>query len=350
MGRKKLLLAVGFSLLLSGCQRADLAPENRIRRETRFLLGTMVEITVKGEEEVLAREAIEQAFREVEKIDDLMSPFKEDSEISRLNREGDRGPIRVSQDTFRVIRESLRFSELSDGAFDITIAPLLDLWDSSRKNKQLPEAEELREVLTLVNYGNILLDEEKRTVEFREKGMNINLGGIAKGYAVDKAIERLRHRGIKRAIVDAGGDLYLLGRPFDKDFWVIGLRHPRKRGEILGVVKARDEAVATSGDYEDYFILDGKRYSHLLTPYTGKPVEGMLSVTVLAENALKADGLSTTIFVLGAEKGLKLANRLEGVEAIIISQGNSNGEMIISTTEGLKGRWLKRIEKYPVSG
>lgn len=338
MSRKKLLWAIGFSLFLCGCRRADLTPENRIRREMRFLLGTIVEITVKGEEETLAGKAIEQAFREIEKIDDLMSPFKEDSDISRLNRKGDQEPIKVSQDTFRVIRESLHFSKLSGGAFDITIAPLLNLWDSVRENKQLPGEQELKEVLALVNYRNILLDEEKRKVGFRGKGMNVNLGGIAKGYAVDRAIERLRYWGIKRAIVNAGGDIYLLGRPFDRDFWAIGLRHPRKRGEILGVIKARDEAIATSGDYEKYFILDGKRYSHLLDPHTGKPVEGMLSVTVLAENTLKADGLSTAIFVLGPEKGLELANRLEGVEAIIISHRNSDGEMIISTTEGLKDR------------
>ncbi|MCD5401924.1 FAD:protein FMN transferase [candidate division NPL-UPA2 bacterium] len=338
---KKLLLAIGFGLLLFGCQEAGAAPEHRTLRETRFLLGTTVEITIKGEEEARARQAIHHAFREIEKIHNLMNPFCEDSELSRLNREGAEGPVELGPDTFRVIQKSLRLSELSQGAFDITIAPLLRLWDAARKRGQLPGREELQKTLALVNYQNILFDEEKRTVKFREKGMSLNLGGIAKGYAVDKAVEKLRYWGIERAIVNAGGDIYLLGRPWERDFWVIGLKHPRRRGAILGTIKARDEAMVTSGDYEDYFILDGQRFSHLLDPRKGRPVEGVLSVTVLAENTLKADGLSTAIFVLGPKKGLELANRLAGVETIIVSE-DAQGEMVITTTEGLKERFYLR--------
>ncbi len=339
---KKLLLTISLAFFfIAGCRGVGLDPEQRVFRETRFLLGTTVEITIRGEEEVWARKATEQAFREIEKIHNLMNPFQEDSEISRLNREGAQRPIEVGPDTFRVIRKSLRLSELSHGAFDITVAPLLQLWDSVRKRKQLPGQEELQEILVLVNYQNILIDEEKKTVKFREKGMSLNLGGIAKGYAVDKAVEKLRYWGIERAIINAGGDLYLLGRPPERDFWVIGLKHPRRRGAILGTVKARDEAIVTSGDYEDYFILDGQRFSHLLDPRRGKPVEGMLSVTILAENTLKADGLSTAIFVLGPKKGLELANRLIGIEAIIVSE-DAQGEMVIATTEGLKERFFLR--------
>lgn len=337
MSMKRLLLAVGVTLLLVGCRKSGLAPENQVLKETKLLMGTTVEITVRGEDKALAGKAIGQAFREVEKIDNLMSTFKEDSEISLLNREGDRRPIKVSRDTCRVIRESLRLSALSGGAFDISVAPLLHLWGASRKSKQLPGKEDLKGTLALVNYRNIFINEEEGTVGFRKKGMNIDLGGIAKGYAVDKATERLRQQGIKRAIVNAGGDLYLLGRPFDKDFWVIGLRHPGKKGETLGIVRARNEAIATSGNYENYFSLGGKRYGHLLNPHTGRPVEGMLSVTVLAEDALRADGLATAIFVLGPKKGLELANHIKGVETIIISE-DENGGMVISTTEGLKDR------------
>ncbi len=339
MSRRKLLPVLGFIslLLLNGCRGAGTPPGNRIFRETKLLMGTTVEITVRGEDKALAGQAVEQAFREIEKVDNLMSTFKADSEISLINREGDRRPIKVSRDTFRVIRESLRLSEQSAGAFDISVAPLITLWRTAKKNKQLPGPGKLKETLALVGYRNIVIDEEKRTVGFRKKGMRINLGGIAKGYAVDRAVAKLRERGIKRAIVNAGGDLYLLGRPPEKDFWTIGLRHPGKKGKILGSIQARDEAIVTSGNYENYFTLDGKRYGHILDPRTGKPVEGILSVTVLAKDAFRADGLATAIFVLGPKKGLDLARRTKGIETIILS-GNSTGGMVIANTEGLKGR------------
>ncbi|NOX96688.1 MAG: FAD:protein FMN transferase [Nitrospirae bacterium] len=335
---KKLLLTIGFGLfLLGGCREVGVSPENRTFTETKLLMGTTVEITIRGENKDLAGKAAEQAFREIEAVDSLMSTFKKDSEISRINREGARQPIKVSRDTFRVVRESIRLSELSGGAFDITVAPLVNLWRSARKNKRLPGQQNLKKALALVGYQNILLDEKNGTVGFRKKGMEIDLGGIAKGYAVDKAVEKLRQEGVKRAIINAGGDLYLLGRPPDKNFWKIGLRNPYKKDEILGTIKARDEAIATSGNYENYFTLGGKRYGHLLDPRTGKPTERVLSVTVLAKDALSADGLATAIFVLGVKKGLGLANRLEDVETIIVSE-DDNGKMVVSTTKGLKDR------------
>ena len=291
MSRKKLFLVMGLGLLLFGCQRAGVTSDNRKLQEMRLLMGTTVSITVRGENKAPAGKAIEQAFRAIEKVDDLMSTYKKDSEISRLNREGSQRPIKVSRETFRVIRESLRLSKLSDGAFDITVKPLVDLWRSVRKDKRLPGKEELKKTLALVNYRNILLNKENGTVKFRKSGMEIALGGIAKGYAVDKAIAALRDRGIKRAIVDAGGDLYALGRPPDRNFWEIGIQSPRKKGGLLGVIKARDEAVVTSGQYERFFTLGGKRYGHILNPRTGEPLEGMLSVTVLAKNTMTADGL-----------------------------------------------------------
>ena len=168
--------------------------------------------------------------------------------------------------------------------------------------------------------------------------MKITLGGIAKGYAVDQAIAALRQRGIKRAIVDAGGDLYALGRPPKRNFWEIGIQNPRKKGGLMGTIKVRDEAVVTSGQYERFFILGGKRYGQILNPRTGEPVmEGTLSVTVLAKDTMTADGLATAIFVLGPKKGLDLAEHLKGVEAIIVTKGNK-GKMVTLTTEGLKGR------------
>lgn len=324
------LSALWCGLFLAGCQKPPI-------RETRLLLGTTVQITVKGKEEAEARKAIELAFKEIERIENLMSKYREGSEISILNREGAKRPVKVSEDTLRVIRESIRVGELTDGAFDITISPLMELWGFSKKEGHLPGEEELREARGLVNYGRISLNEEEGTIRFEKEGMKIDLGGAAKGYGVDRAADVLRENGISRAIVNAGGDMYLLGKPLDRDFWQVGLKHPRREGEILGLIKVRDEAVATSGDYQKYFILQGKRFCHIINPVTGRPVQSTLSVTVIAREAMRADALATALFVLGSERGLKLASCLEGVEAIIVREDDS-GEMAISMTDGLRDR------------
>ncbi len=323
------LCALWCGVFFAGCQKP-------LIKESRFLLGTTVQITIKGKEEAKAREAIGLAFKEIERIENLMSKYREGSEISILNREGAKRPVKVSEDTLRVIRESIRIGELTDGAFDITISPLMELWGFSEKEGHLPEEEALREALTLVNYGSISLNEEEGTIRFEKEGMEIDLGGAAKGYGVDRAVEVLRENGISQAIVNAGGDLYLLGKP-SGDFWKVGLKHPRKQGEMLGIVKVQDEAVATSGDYENYFILQGKRVCHIIDPASGRPAQGTLSVTVIARESMRADALATALFVLGSEKGLKLASRLEGIEAIIV-RDDERGEMAISMTEGLKDR------------
>ena len=324
------LCALWCGVFLAGCQKPPV-------RETKFLLGTTVQITVKGEEKAKAREAIKLAFKELKRIEKLTSKYREGSEISILNREGAKRPVKVSEDTLRVIRESIRIGELTDGAFDITISPLMELWGFSKKEGYRPSEEELREARGLVDYGSISLNGEEGTIKFEKEGMKIDLGGVAKGYGVDRAVEVLRENGISRAIVDAGGDLYLLGKPLEGDFWQVGLKHPRKLGEMLGIVKAADEAVATSGDYENYFILQGKRFCHIIDPATAEPAEGTLSVTVIAREAMRADALATAFFVLGWQRGLKLASRLEGVEAIIVREDDS-GEMVISMTDGLKDR------------
>ncbi len=282
-------------------------------KRTEMIMGTLVEITVLPANE----KAVKEAFNEMKRIDALMDIYRENSEVSILNREGE---DRVSKETLEVIKKSIEFSRLTRGAFDITCGPLVNLWKEAKKNKEIPTAEEIKETISLVGYKKLIL--EGSWVRFKEKGMQIDLGGIAKGYAVDKAIEVLKKNGIKQALVNAGGDLYALGKASQGEKWQIGIQHPRQEGKILTIIKVKDEAVATSGDYQRYFMLKGKRFAHIVNPMTGWTVQDVpMSVTIIAPDAASADALATGVFVLGPQEGMKLINSLSGIEGMIVSEG-----------------------------
>ncbi len=282
-------------------------------KQTEMIMGTLVEITViPGNEK-----AIREAFEALKKVDALMSTYKEDSEISILNREG---KAQVSEETLEVIEDAINFSNLTDGAFDITCRPLINLWKRAKKEEKVPTEEEIEEAISLVDYQRIIL--EANQIRLEKKGMQIDLGGIAKGYAVDKAIEALKKNSIKRALVNAGGDLYALGTDRQGEKWQIGVQDPREEDKIIDIIKVKDKAVATSGDYRRYFTLEGKRFSHIVNPKTGLTVQDVpMSVTIIGPDATTTDALSTGVFVLGPEEGMKLIESLPEVEGMIISEG-----------------------------
>ncbi|MDI6703728.1 MAG: FAD:protein FMN transferase [bacterium] len=309
--RKWLFTSILLTLILPGCTR------NVTIKRTEFIMGTWVDVTVVAPNKKVGEEVVESAFHEFKRIESLMSNYKATSEISRLNRIGS---ARVSKETLEVINKAIAFSIQSRGAFDITCKPLLDLWREARFRKRIPTKDEIKEKLALVGYEN--LDIEGNKVTFKIKGMGVDLGGIAKGYAVDKAIKILKEKGIKQALVNAGGDIYVLGRAPKREKWRIGIQHPRKEKGILEVIKIRDRAIATSGDYERYFTLGGKRYSHIVNPKTGYTVASVpMSVTIIASDCTEADALATTCFVLGDKEGIELIDSLLGVEGMIVSEG-----------------------------
>lgn len=282
-------------------------------KQTEMIMGTLVEITVIPANE----KAIREAFEALKKVDALMSTYKEDSEISILNREG---KAQVSEETLEVIEDAIKFSNLTDGAFDITCRPLINLWKKAKKEEKVPTEEEIEEAISLVGYQRIIL--EGNQIRLEKKGMQIDLGGIAKGYAVDKAIEALKKNNIKRALVNAGGDLYALGTDRQGKKWQIGVQDPREEDKIIDIIKVKDRAVATSGDYRRYFTLEGKRFSHIVNPKTGLTVQDVpMSVTIVGPGATTTDALSTGVFVLGPEEGMKLIESLPEVEGMIISEG-----------------------------
>jgi len=304
---------------------SDLSYSANVFKYHQVAMGTVVEITLIGNDEEAARKAALQAFQEVKRIEHLMSPWIESSDVSRINRSAGNDGVRVSPETVEVLKRAQEVSKLSEGGFDITVAPLVQLWRKARERGMPPEMEQVKEILNLVNFRNLKTHYGGKVL-LKKKGMAIDLGGIAKGYAVDKAFELLRDLGYKNLIVNAGGDLRVGGSK-PEDPWSIGIQHPRDPEKIMARISVSDTAVTTSGDYEKFFIHQGKRYHHILNPRNGFPAEKCQSVTVLHNEGATADALATAIFVLGPEKGFSLCKKLKGVNCLIIDK---RGKIIFS--------------------
>lgn len=303
-------------------------------------MGTIVEIIVADQNSSgqFLNGAIKAAFEEIARVEDLLSRFKPQSDISRINAGAAVQPVTVSRETIALIAESAKFSRLSNGAFDITVQPLMQIWGFAENGRErLPSPEELKQARSKVGYQHIKIIDSRQSVSFAQPGMSLDLGGLAKGYAVDQAVAALKKRGIKNALINAGGDIYALGSRGKLKKWRIAVRHPRKKAAVLAVLELQDQAVATSGDYEQYIKAGGRRLSHIVNPGTGQPcADSPASVTVLAEDCLTADALATAVCVLGSKKGMDLINRLENSEAIIVNIKKDKADILLS--QGLQER------------
>jgi len=296
----------------------------RVDSGRQVVMGTFARAVAIAADRATARKAIEAAVAEIRKVDELMSDYKEDSEISKVNAEAFDHPVKVSDATFEVIRKSIEISELSGGAFDITVGPLVKLFRIARDEGIAPTTEQIEQAKAKVGYTRLELNETERTVHFALEGMGLDVGGIAKGYAVDRAIEAMRRAGAIGGLVDIGGDLRCFGTPpAGRDHWLVGLQNPNivdpAAAELLMTLKVTDAAVTTSGDYQQFAIIDGKRCSHILDAKTGRSADALASVTIIAEDATTADALATAVSVLGPQKGLELIEKLPRTEAILIS-------------------------------
>ncbi len=329
------VIAVSLLPFLTGCRKSvtevgvnGSSPLQQFK-ETRMQMGTLVSITVFERKKDTAEKAIDLAFNRIAEIENLMSNYKEDSELSMINRKASAEFVPLTQDTFTVIKKAIEFSRLSRGAFDITCGPLCKLWKDAGKSGRLPTNEELEKILNVVGYNKINLNVEKQALSFQSTsggGMELDVGGIAKGYAVDEAIRVLKGHGIESALVEAGGDLYAMGTKPGGKHWLVGIQdplHPDNAETFLGKLKIKDCAVATSGDYQRFVVINGKKYSHIVNPLTGWPVKNVPSVTVIASDATTADALATALSVMGAKEGIELAQSIPGVEALIISLSNN---------------------------
>lgn len=286
--------------------------------QTQPIMGTRVHAEVWSLDEAQARLALDDVMSEMERINQLMSPYIETSELSRINANAARTPVETSRELMDLLARSAGLSQFTNGAFDVTFASIGRRYDYRAGAK--PDDDEIAEALSAIDYRHVLLDWDAMTVSFARTGVSIDLGGIAKGHAVDRAAAILRSRGYKNASVSAGGDSVIIGDRMGQP-WTVGVRHPDDADRMSAILPLEDTAVSTSGDYERYFDENGVRYHHILDPQTGDSAREIRSVTILGPDATTTDGLSTSVFVLGLKAGLALVNQLPGIDAIIIDGG-----------------------------
>jgi len=288
-------------------------------------MGTFVTITVHTEDLHRCPAAVDQALEEFRIVDALMSTFKPESDVSAVNRCAGGRSMEVDQKVCDVVAAAIAMGDRSGGLFDITVLPLLSAYGFRGKSPVLPDPDGLSEALSLVDYRQVSVDKRRKKVGIATRHAQIDLGGIAKGYAVDCAADVLRSHGVRRGVIDAGGDILALGAPLHAEGWTIGIQHPFRAGELAATVRIRDEAIATSGNYEKYISFEDKRYGHLMDTRTGRPSDSMLSASVIAPTALEADGLSTSVFPMGVADGLGFIGRQARAGGLFVTSGREGG-------------------------
>ena len=287
-----------------------------VRRVTDGIMGTRITVELWAEDKGKAEQAIDAVLSEMRHIDESMSTYKATSEVSQVNAKAADGAMHISKELFDLLVTAKEYSVITDGAFDITYASVGYLYDF-RKHVH-PDEAQIDKALPAVDYRHVLLDAQKQTVQFSRKGVRIDLGGIAKGYSVDRGIDILKSLGFTRMYVSAGGDSRIVGDRFGKP-WMVGIRDPRKgEGAVITRIPLADAAISTSGDYERFFEEDGVRYHHIIDPHTGRSASKVRSATIIGPLATRTDGLSKTAFVLGPEKAMEIYNRIDDIDAIIV--------------------------------
>jgi thiamine biosynthesis lipoprotein len=287
------------------------------------LMGNTFEITVVGYNSVWAKEKIDLAIAEIRRIEKLLTTFDDNSQTNQVNAAAGLHPVKVDREVFDLVKRSLRISVITDGAFDITYGSLdKRLWNFDKTMTTLPDAETARAMVKLINYRNVLLDETACTVMLKEKGMRIGFGGIGKGYAAERAKGLLIREGVTGGIVNASGDLATWGLPASGQPWTIGISSPNDALLPFSYLNITDMAIATSGNYEKFVVINGKKYSHTINPRTGLPVTGIKSVTIISPNAEIADAMATPVCIMGVKAGLDLVNQVDQLSCIIIDDAD----------------------------
>ncbi|WP_109851935.1 FAD:protein FMN transferase [Aquimarina sp. AU58] len=286
-------------------------------------MGSRFDITVVEKDKTTANQYIDIAIEEIQRIEKLISSWDKNSQTSLINDNAGINPVKVDAELFDLIFRAIQISKLTDGAFDISYASMDRIWKFDNSMKEMPSEEEIKASVARVGYKYIVLDKKKSTVFLTQKGMKIGFGAIGKGYAADKAKNLLISKGVKAGIINASGDMNTWGKQPDGSEWKVAITNPLNKNNAFALLPVVEKAVVTSGNYEKYVILNGKRYSHIIDPRTGYPSTGVVSATVFAPKAELADALATSVFVMGIETGLNRINQLKGIECIIIDdQGN----------------------------
>jgi len=287
------------------------------------LMGNRFELTVVATNERWANTKIDAGIAEIQRIEKLFTTFSDDSETNLINSNAGIMPVKVSPETFNLIKRSLRISEVTQGAFDITYGSIdKRLWNFDQTMTALPDQETARQMVRLINYRNVILDDENCTVFLKEKGMRIGFGGIGKGYAAERAKQVMKEQGVQSGVVNASGDLTAWGLQPDGNPWTVGIANPDSSHDVFSYINITGLAVATSGNYEKFVTINGRRYSHTINPLTGLPVTGIKSVTIITTNAEIADAMATPVMIMGVRAGLDLIDQMRDIEAVIIDDDN----------------------------
>ena len=329
----RVIAIAGLALAsFASCAEVSPSPLPIVVKRTQMHMGTLVTITTVSPDQDLGNRAMQVAFDEIKRLEQLLSTWRSDSELSRVNQEAGRRPVQVSPETLELVTRSLELGRLTLGGFNIALGPAIEAW-SVLERQRIPDERELQRLKPLVDWTRIQVNKEARTIYLPHTGMRIDVGGIGKGYAADRAVAEMKRVGVMGGVVALSGDIKAFGVLPDRKGFPVGIKHPRREEELIAMIDLSDEAVSTAGDYERFFERDGVRYHHILDPHTLQPARTCQSVTVIAKEGTVADGLDTGIFVLGPEQGMALVERLPGVEAIIIDQ-----EGKITVSSGLRSR------------
>jgi len=303
-----------------------------LHKKVLRLMGNRFEISVLSDNEQWAAKCIASAITEISRIEKLLTTYSDDSQTNKINNNAGIAPVKVDKEVFDLIERSLKISSLTQGAFDISYGSIdKRLWNFDKEMTSLPDEKTAKQLVRLINYKNILLDKENCTVFLKEKGMRIGFGGIGKGYAAEKAKHLLKEIGVQSGIVNAAGDLTTWGLQANGKPWTIGIANPEAKQHSFSSLNITDMAVATSGNYEKFVIINGKKYSHTIDPKTGLPVSGIKSVTIINPNAEIADAMATPVMIMGIKVGLDMVNQIKGLACLIIDDQNK-----IYTSENIK--------------
>jgi len=288
------------------------------------LMGNAFEITVVADDETWAQEKIDMAIAEIKRIEKLLTTFDENSQTNQINRQAGIGAVKVDKEVFDLIQRSIRISNITDGAFDITYGSIdKRLWNFDKSMTTLPDKDTAKSMVKLINYRNVILNKDDCSVMLKQKGMRIGFGGIGKGYAAEMSKALLKKEGVTSGIVNASGDLATWGLQPNGKPWTIGIANPNDSHELFSYLDVTNMAVATSGNYEKFVMINGKKYSHTIDPRTGLPVMGIKSVTIITLNAEIADAMATPVTIMGIKAGLNLINQIKDIEAIVIDDNNA---------------------------
>ena len=341
----KSLLCLSLVFMLVGCSQNTKKNEETAQQEpvkrTEMLMGTVISVTLYDSTD---ESILDKVFDKVKNLEETFSINETGTEVDKINDNAGIEPVKVSDDTIEVVKEGIYYSDLSHGKFDITVGPLVKLWNiPDRPTEDIPTQDELNVVLPLTNYKDVVIDEANKTVFLTRPGMMLDLGGIAKGYAADVISKMLTDEGVKSAIIDLGGNIFAHGEKVSGDAWKIGIQNPfSNRGEIVGAISVKNKSIVTSGIYERYIEVNGVKYHHILNPETGYPYENDIAgITIISDKSTTGDALSTSVFALGIEEGMKFVEKLDDVDAIFVTK-----EKGIYVTSGIKDNFELRDENF----